>query len=121
MKIGKAAIKNPEIFLIEEQSVETRPEKLPDAVLDENVDIHLIRNFFTQAAWLLVTDVVRQKQERQNFICKHCYRDLHVQASVVCEHCLCWYHLQCVGLKQQPKARYWLCQECHNCPSINNY
>ena len=55
-KIVKAAIKNPENYLIEEQSVETRAEKLLDAVLDENVDIHLIRKFFTQDAWMVVTD-----------------------------------------------------------------
>ena len=57
----KAAIKNPENYLIEEQIVETRVEKLLDPVVDENVDIHLIHKFFTQDPWMVVTDVVRQK------------------------------------------------------------
>lgn len=55
-KIVKAAIKNPENYLIEEQIVETRVEKLLDPVVDENVDIHLIRKFFTQDAWMVVID-----------------------------------------------------------------
>ena len=69
-EIMKAAIKNSKTFLIEELSVEARPEKIPDAVLDENVDIHIIRKYFTQDAWLLLEDVVQQKQKSQSFICR---------------------------------------------------
>lgn len=115
-KVMAAAIKSPGKYLIEEEDVETRPDKLPDAVLDENVDVHLIRKFFTQDAWLLVADVVKQKQESSTFICKCCYHDLHEQPSVVCDHCLSWYHIKCIGLKQEPKARYWYCRDCHDCP-----
>ena len=43
--VALAAVKNPE-HLIDEEEVEIRPEKLPDAILDENVDVHLIRRFF---------------------------------------------------------------------------
>ena len=32
--------------LIEEEQLEVRLEKISDGVLDENVDIHLIRKFF---------------------------------------------------------------------------
>ena len=71
-EIMKAAIKNSKTFLIEELSVEARPEKIPDAVLDENVDIHIIRKYFTQDAWLLLEDVVQQKQKSQSFICRSC-------------------------------------------------
>ena len=42
---------------IEETSVEVLPEKLPDAVLDENVDINLVRHYFSNDAWILVQDV----------------------------------------------------------------
>ena len=44
--------------LIEEESVEGRPEVMPNAVLDVNVDIFLIRKYFTNDAWLLVTDML---------------------------------------------------------------
>ncbi len=48
--------------LIEENEVEVRPEKLPDAAIDENVDVHLIRKYFTSDAWLLVEDVLERKR-----------------------------------------------------------
>ena len=40
------AIKSLGKYLIEEEDVETKPERVPTAVLDENVDVHLIRKFF---------------------------------------------------------------------------
>ncbi len=37
-------------YVIEEEDVEVLPDLLPDAAIDENVDIHLIRKFFTKYA-----------------------------------------------------------------------
>ena len=113
-KVAAAAIRDPE-QLIDEENVEVRPEKLPDAILDENVDVHLIRKFFTTDAWLLVIDVLKQKQRNQVFTCKCCHHDSE-SPSVLCDHCLSWFHMKCVGLKQGPKAKYWFCRSCHNSP-----
>uniref|UniRef100_A0A1X7TS70 Uncharacterized protein n=1 Tax=Amphimedon queenslandica TaxID=400682 RepID=A0A1X7TS70_AMPQE len=52
-QIVDKALKDSSI-LIDESEVEVRPEKLPDALRDENVEVHLIRKFFTEDAWLLV-------------------------------------------------------------------
>ena len=93
-----------------------RPEKLPDAVLDENVDIHLIRRFFSIEAWLVVVDVVKQKQNNPVYICKCCYHDLEEEPSIVCDHCLSWFHIKCVGLKSGPKSKHWYCRKCHKTP-----
>ena len=49
--------------LIEEEQVEVRPELLLDAIMDKNVDVHLIRRFFTSDAWSLVEEVVHRKKE----------------------------------------------------------
>ena len=49
--------------LVEENEVEVRPEKLPDAAIDENVGVCLIRKYFTSDAWLLVEDVLERKQD----------------------------------------------------------
>ena len=113
--IVETAIKSLGKYLIDEEDVETRPERVPCAVLDENVDVHLIRKFFTNDAWLVVVIVVEQKQRNSNFIYKYCYHDLHKSSSVVCEHCLSWYHIKRVGLKQELKVRYWYC---HDCPLV---
>ena len=84
-KIAETSIKNPN-QLIEEEDVEVHPEKLPDAIFDENVDVHLIRKFFSQDAWLLVTEVVKQKQDKPLYICLYCLHDLGEAPSMVCDH-----------------------------------
>ena len=33
--------------LIEKEEVECRPEKIPNTVVDENVDIYLVRKYFS--------------------------------------------------------------------------
>lgn len=43
-EVATGAIEHPR-KLIEEENVEVRPERLPDAVLDENVDVNLIKRF----------------------------------------------------------------------------
>ena len=114
-EVAAGAIGHPR-KLIEEEHVEVRPERLPDAVLDENVDVNLIRKFFTQDAWLAVMDVVGQKRSKPVYVCKVCYHDLHKESSIVCELCLSWHHLKCVGLKQAPKSKNWYCRGCHSHP-----
>ena len=102
--------------LIEEDQVEVRPELLPDAVLDENVDISLIHKFFTSDAWLLASDVVARRKLNPVYLCKICSHDVHESASVACDHCLCWFHLKCVGLKKEPKQKFWFCRTCYSLP-----
>ena len=115
VEVAAGAIGHPR-KLIEEEHVEVRPERLPDAVLDENVDVNLIRKFFTQDAWLAVMDVVGKKRSKPVYVCKLCYHDLHKESSIVCELCLSWHHLKCVGLKQAPKSKNWYCRGCHSHP-----
>ncbi|XP_062522978.1 uncharacterized protein LOC134197649 [Corticium candelabrum] len=87
--------------LLSERDVEDRPEMVTDAVLDENVDIHLIRKYFQHDAWLLVT--------------QYCSHDLDDESqAILCNHCLQWFHMKCVGLKQKPKKKYWFCRHCHH-------
>ena len=99
--------------LIEETSVEVLLEKLPDAVLDENVDINLVRHYFSNDAWILVQDVVTRKKRNPVYTCKTCQHDLNEFPAIVCDHCLSWYHMKCVGLKQNPKAKHWFCRDCY--------
>ena len=111
-EIASAVLQDPR-KLIEEENVEVQPECVSNAVLDENVDIHLVRKHFTDDAWKQVMGVIKQKHANPVYLCKICSHDLHELASIICDHCLTWYHLQCVGLKQNPKARYWCCRECN--------
>lgn len=114
-KVVDAVLQKSKFPLIEEEQVEVCPENLPDAVLDENVDIHLIRRYFTNDAWLLLKDVVKQKISN-TYSCKTCSHDLDEAESIVCDHCLSWYHVKCTGLKSVPKQKHWYCRRCHQSP-----
>ena len=48
-KVAIGAVKDS-CRLIEEEEVEVRPEKLPDATIDDNIDVYLIRKYFTNDA-----------------------------------------------------------------------
>lgn len=100
------------VGLIEEEEVEVRPEKIPDAVCDENVDIHLIRKFFTPDAWLVVAQVTEQKK-KSILVCSYCSHDADEYPSIFCDRCLSWFHMKCVGLTHGPKTRNWFCRKCH--------
>ena len=96
--------------LIDEESVECLPEKIPDSITDENVDVHLVRKHFTSDAWSLVEEVIKVK-EKLMWICNVCHHDL-TPSSIVCNGCLLWYDFKCVGLSKQPKTRHWFCRNC---------
>ena len=102
--------------LIEESEVECRPERISSAILDESVDVHLIRHYFTNDAWLIVQDVLKRKREGHVWICKGCNHDLDedVSEAILCDSCLEWFHFQCVGIVKQPKQRNWYCRQCYN-------
>ena len=114
-KVAEAALKNPKRLIKE---VEVWSELLPDAAVDENVDVHVIRKYFTADAWLVVVDVMTQKRSNPVYICKCCSQNLSKSSSIICDHCLSWYHITCVGLKKAPKAHYWYCRDCYKSPKI---
>ena len=98
--------------LIEEKCVECMPEKVSDAVVDENVDICLVRKYFIEDAWMIVSQVVQNKKSDMTWKCHVCYHDLHSKESILCDGCLLWYHFQCVALTKAPKAKTWFCRTC---------
>ena len=99
--------------LIEEETVECRPEFISSAVLDNNVDINLVRRYFSHNVWLVVEDVVQRKRDLDLWICSMCQHELHGQA-IACESCLEWFHFGCVGVLTQPKSKNWFCRQCVN-------
>ena len=40
--------------LIAKENIDICSEKLPDVVFDNSVDVHLVRKYFTNEAWLLI-------------------------------------------------------------------
>ncbi len=70
-------------------------KKISNAIIDENVDIHLVRRYFSNYAWLLVQDVVQRKKETDIWTCAVCYRNLDQEESIICESCIEWHHFNC--------------------------
>ena len=99
--------------LIEEEDVECRPEMIPSSVLDENVDVCLVRHYFSADAWMVIQDVIGRKAKMDLWECSVCQHDLHDgRKSIICESCLKWYHFSCVGLTKDPKRKNWFCRLC---------
>ena len=46
---------------IEEEMVETIPEKAPNCCIDENVNVYHIKKYFTTDAWKIVTQLLEVK------------------------------------------------------------
>ena len=44
--------------LLDEIHIETRPEKIPNQCIDENVNIFRLRKYFTTEGWQSVTEVI---------------------------------------------------------------
>ena len=68
------------------------------AMLDETVDIHLVRLYFTQAAWTAIS-AVKTAKNGQLQVAMWAVGD---DTSLVCEACFVWYHLRCCRLKHCP-------------------
>ena len=69
--------------LIEEEDIECRPERVTNAVIDENVDIYIVRRFFTHDAWKLIEDLQLSKRNINQWPCKSCEHDVHSERSIV--------------------------------------
>ena len=62
--------------LIKEEEVECRPERVQNSILDENVDVCLIRKYFTNDAWKVVQDVLQLKEINTTWTCQICHSDV---------------------------------------------
>ena len=105
--------------LIDEDAVETRPEKVPNCCSDENVNVHHVKKYFTNDAWKIVLQVLDLKKEQSDWFCKVCNKELEDTIAIACDSCLDWYHLHCIGLRNVPKRKEWFCRFCHAQASQN--
>ena len=93
--------------IIEEDEVEVRPEKITASCLDENVCLDSTRKYYSQDAWLAVEDVVEALRGNPVYYCGRCTCPIkdETQSSIICDGCLCWFHFQCLNLKQPPSLK----------------
>ena len=98
--------------LIEEEMVETIPEKVANCCTDENVNVYHIKKYFTRDAWQVVTQVLEVKRAQDTWSCRVCSKEFQDDTAIACDCCLDWFHLSCVGLKSAPKRKEWFCRFC---------
>ena len=99
--------------LIEEEMVETIPEKVANCCTDENVNVYHIKKYFTRDAWQVVTQVLEVKRAQDTWSCRVCSKEFQDDTAIACDCCLDWFHLSCVGLKSAPKRKEWFCRFCY--------
>ena len=98
--------------LIEEEFVETRPERVPMKCTADDVAIHQVKKYFSFDGWKVVMNVYKVLKERGEWECRVCRQSLQKSISVGCDGCLEWYHLRCLGLDDAPKRKTWFCRAC---------
>lgn len=102
--------------LIEEEKVETRPECVPAACIDENVCLKSVKKYFTLDGWAAVNNVVDVIKRHPVWYCGQCSLPIsdETEDSVVCDSCLVWHHFKCLGLQNSPRVSVWFCRSCYS-------
>ena len=103
--------------LIEEEDIETRPERVSASCLDENVCIRNILKYFTNDGWKALLHLVKAVKNETVWYCGRCTNVINDEEenSVVCESCLVWFHFSCTGLRKALKASKSFCHQYHSC------
>ena len=111
MNAAEAAIKGK---VITEDVVETIPENVSNACIDECVCMQSVKRFFTNNAWKTVEAILAIKWEGCHYYCTVCELEIDddQDESINCSSCLGWMHFKCTGLKSSPKRKYWFCRAC---------
>ncbi|KAL4098101.1 hypothetical protein QTP88_022770 [Uroleucon formosanum] len=81
----KRAISNPTAF---EKDIEWYHEIICNGIMEEDVDIHIIRPYCTKDEWKAILNVIKAKNKHITWIYPVCNHDI-VSECVLCDSCLC--------------------------------
>lgn len=98
--------------LLTERDVKACPSTVSSACLDDRLEFHRIRHFFSTDGWLAVLNLFSKLQDI-GWLCKVCKRDIHGD-SIGCDSCLEWFHFLCAGIQKAPKTKKWFCRMCYS-------
>lgn len=99
-------------YLVNEEDLEMRPEIINHGILDEEVNLEILKPYMTETGHQTLKKTIETKLKIENWLCKVCEVSSETSLSIVCESCLMWYHINCVGLKSVPKKKSWFCFNC---------
>ena len=83
-------------WLVEEEDVEIRPERIPSACL-EDVCIQSIQKYFSRDAWCALTNVLDVLRSNPVWYCGICDE---AEKSIKCHSCLTWFHFHFTCIKK---------------------
>ncbi|KAG8174730.1 hypothetical protein JTE90_014292 [Oedothorax gibbosus] len=112
--VSKERAATARLRAIEEEEVNVLPQTVSSKVTDKQVDINLIKQYFSADAWQVVEQVLECKLKDPKWTCGICCHDLASHKSVGCDGCLEWYHLPCLKINTIPKRKYWMCPKCNS-------
>ena len=84
---------------------------LASSLLEHQLDLNLIKPFFTAEAWVAVQSVIEERKKLPRLCCQ-CGRDISEKQSIGCDSCMEWVHLECTSLKKVLRTKFWYCTSC---------
>ena len=77
-------------WLVEEEDVEIRPERIPSACLEEDVCIQSIQKYFSRDAWCALMNVLDVLRSNLVWYCGLCAKEINdeTEDSIKCDSCL---------------------------------
>ena len=106
---------------ITEDLVETIPENVNNACIDQSICIQRIKRLFTEDAWQTVLAILKKKEEGCTYFCQVCQLEINdsTDDSIQCNSCLSWIHFGRTAPKKSPKKKQWFCRACTYSSSLN--
>ncbi|XP_050056000.1 zinc finger SWIM domain-containing protein 3-like isoform X11 [Aphis gossypii] len=100
-------------YIIDDVSILTQQDEIHNGILEEDVDINMVKHFFTNGIWKSLIKIIDIKRKKVVWLCPTCQKDISLKKSILCDSCLTWFHVKCdICIKPKPKKANWFCSQC---------
>lgn len=100
-------------YIIDDVRILTQQDEIHSGILEEDVDINMVKCFFTNGIWKSLIKIINIKWKKVVWICPTCQKDISLKKSILYDSCCTWFHVNCdICIKPKPKNAYWFCSQC---------
>jgi len=82
-------------YIIDDVSILTWQDEIHSGILEEDVDINMVKCFFTNGIWKSLMKIINIKRKKVVWLCPTCQKDISLKKSILCDSCLTWFHVKC--------------------------